>query len=99
MSIVLDAVAPGGYLSDMDTTHTGMDRKLETLCDNATRLRHLSQTVAAAAALVAPAANAESLCVWCAEMHPLAPVRRLPLGGECSRCSYSGHDCLVVELG
>lgn len=64
------------------------------LLDNARRLGHESQTAAFAIELVTKA-PARSLCCHCAE-HVEGDATRLPRGGECSRCPYVGHDCLVV---
>jgi hypothetical protein len=64
------------------------------LIDNSRRLGHESQTVAFAIEL-ATAAPAHSLCCQCAERVE-GDAFRLPRGGECSRCPYVGHDCLVV---
>lgn len=66
---------------------------------NARRLGKESHHVSRAAYLCG--IKAHSLCVWCADKpeHRSAHVWRLPRGGECERCSYVGHDCLVVEGG
>ncbi len=64
------------------------------LIDNARLLGHESQTTAFAVELVT-GCPAFSLCCCCAEGVEGDAVR-LPRGGECSRCPYVGHDCLVV---
>jgi hypothetical protein len=72
------------------------------LVANARRGGKESHHVAAAAALLAlHRTQVLSLCCACVERHdkgrPLPSwTERLPRGGECSRCSYVGHDCLVV---
>jgi hypothetical protein len=60
---------------------------------NAIRLGHGSHVVAGAAALAG--IEAYSLCCWCAEKVE-GEATRLPTGGECDRCPYIGHDCLVI---
>ena len=76
---------------------------LETLATNAARAGKESHHVALASAFLSALAGVRvtSACVWCAEKDPAswAPgafVRRLPRGGECYSCGYSGHDCLIV---
>lgn len=73
---------------------TTMNNAATSIIDNARALGHESQTAAFAIELVTKA-PALSLCCWCAESVEGHAVR-LPKGGECSRCSYTGHDCLVV---
>jgi hypothetical protein len=60
---------------------------------NARALGHGSHIVAAAAAFTGH--KAHSLCCWCAEGVE-GDATRLPAGGECERCPYVGHDCLVI---
>ena len=68
---------------------------LSTLIANARRLGKGSHVVAAAASVLG--IEARSLCCWCTE-NVLGQATRLPQGGECSRCSYVGNDCLIVEV-
>jgi hypothetical protein len=71
---------------------------LETLIRNACNLGKESQHVALAARVVADL-PVDSLCVWCLEREDpqgAREVHRLPKGGECMHCAYSGYDCLVV---
>lgn len=71
---------------------------IEILVENARRLGKESQHVALAAGFCRGLAGVASLCVWCAdERHGwTAKAFRLPRGGECQACSYTGYDCLVV---
>jgi hypothetical protein len=68
------------------------------LIENAKTLGHQTQTAAWAVELTAKR-PAYSLCCWCLETHDpehRTEVYRLPHGGDCAQCSYSGRDCLVV---
>ena len=65
-----------------------------TLLTNARNLGHSSQTAAFAIELVT-GRPAHSLCCWCAESVE-GEATRLPKGGECARCAYTGADCLVI---
>lgn len=72
-----------------------MSTTIETLCENARRMRKESHHVAWAASFVG--IRARSLCCDCAErLSPIGFAVRLPLGGECEACPYVGHDCLVT---
>ena len=74
-------------MTDTNTT------KLARFTNNANRLGHNAETVAAALSFVG--VDAQALCVWCAE-HIEGQVTRPTKGGCCSKCSYSGLDCFVL---
>jgi hypothetical protein len=67
--------------------------KKEQIIKNAKNLGHQTQTAAFAASLVG--IDARSICCWCAE-HVSGDFQRLPRGGECSRCAYTGRDTGVL---
>lgn len=60
---------------------------------NARNLGHKAHTAAFALALLGMPSRA--LCCWCAE-HVKGEAHRLPKGGDCSACAYSGADTLVI---
>jgi hypothetical protein len=66
---------------------------IQHFVENARRLGHGSHVVAAAAYWAG--LKAYSLCCGCADK-VAGEALRLPLGGECDRCPYVGHDCLVI---
>ncbi len=89
VSIVVDRPDCVGTLIPMNNTTTTAARYI----DNANRLGHGCDTVAAA--LTFTGIPAKSVCVWCAgEGDDFAS--RCRAGGDCSLCSDSGRDCLVV---
>lgn len=71
-----------------------MHTAVSKILTNARTLGHSSQTAAFAIDLTT-CHKAHSLCCWCAES-VVGDAVRLPKGGECARCAYVGHDCLVV---
>jgi len=70
---------------------------VRTMIENAIRTGRESQHVALAASLFPSLGPVKSLCCWCCDEHAKSSsVARLPRGGECQECSYTGYDCLVV---
>ena len=66
---------------------------VDRIIRNASKLGHFTQTAAWALELLG--VQSHSLCCWCAEKQGHDHVFRVPKGGECSRCSYTGRDTLV----
>ena len=68
------------------------------IVDNARRMGHFTETAAFAIEL-STGKKALSVCVWCADRYlPQEKYTdfRLPRGGDCCMCAYTGVDTLVV---
>lgn len=65
------------------------------LVENARRLGHQTQTVAASAAFTGYA-GVRSLCIWCAET-VYGRAYRVPCGGECEQCTQVGADVIIID--